>query len=207
MSIAPPLDPATGTLPEGLAAASLKRFTVAEYHTMIQAGVFAQDENFELLEGWLVHKITKHPPHWITTELLRAALEALAIPGFFVHSQNPVTTKDSEPEPDLAFVRGNRRDYRSANPDPRQAPLVIAVADSSLAKDRGIKKRIYARARIPVYWIVNLNDCQIEIYTRPGGPAKKPDYKDCVIVPANGKAAVVIDGKEVGRVSVKEILP
>src|SRR5262245_44014948 len=154
----------------------LKRFTVAEYHLMIDAGVFAEDENFELLEGFVVRKMTKHPPHWITTGALRDALIALRIPGFFVHSQDPVTTSDSEPEPDLALVRGERRDYLKGNPDPKQSPLVIEVADSSVAKDRRWKKRIYARAKIPVYWIVNLIDRQIEVYTGPSGETKRPTY-------------------------------
>src|SRR5439155_11180306 len=128
---------------------------------MIDAGVFAEDENFELLEGLIVRKMTKHPPPWIATGFLRDALIALGIPDFFVHSQDPVTTNDSEPEPDIALIRGDRRDYLGRNPDPKQAPLVIEVAESSLRQDRALKKRIYARAGIPVYWIINLIDRQI----------------------------------------------
>jgi Uma2 family endonuclease len=186
---------------------SLKRFTVAEYHAMIDAGVFAEDEDFELLEGLIVRKMTKHPPHWIATGLLRDALIALGIPGFFVHSQDPVTTSDSEPEPDLALVRGERRDYLAGNPDPLQAPLVIEVADSSLTRDRRWKKRIYARASIPVYWIVNLIDRQVEVFTQPGGNVEQPDYAGCQIIPATGHVPVVIDGREVGQIAVQAILP
>jgi Uma2 family endonuclease len=186
---------------------SLKRFTVAEYHAMIDAGVFAEDENFELLEGLIVHKMTKHPPHWIATELLRQELDALRIQGFFIHSQNPVTTSDSEPEPDLALVRGQPRDYLAGNPDPLHAPLVIEVAESSLSQDRRWKKRIYARAGIPVYWIVNLIDRQIELYTQPSGVAEQPDYATCQIIPADGELPVMIDGREVGRLAAKDILP
>lgn len=204
MSIA---SPPNFAFPEGLAAASLKRFTVAEYHSMIDAGVFAKDENFELLEGLVIHKMTKHPDHCIATGLLIDALAALGLTGFFVQVQDPITTKDSEPEPDLALVCGMRRDYRTGHPNPRQVPLVIEVADSTLAEDRGVKKRIYATARIPIYWIVNLVDHQIEIYTRPSGPTKKPSYKDCEIIPASGTAAVVVDGKEVGRIRVQDVLP
>jgi len=186
---------------------ALKRFTVAEYHAMIDAGVFGEDENFELLEGLIVRKMTKQPPHWIATGSLRDALIALNIPGFFVHSQEPVTTTDSEPEPDIALVRGNRRDFLNSNPDPLQAPLVIEVSDSSLSKDRRWKKRIYARAGIPVYWIVNLIDRQVEIYTQPSGPAEQPDYAACQIIPADGELPVVIDGRELGRLAVKDVLP
>jgi Uma2 family endonuclease len=186
---------------------SLKRFTVDEYHAMIDAGVFAEDENFELLEGLIVRKMTKHPPHWIACGALRDALIALNIPGFFVHSQDPVTTSDSEPEPDLALIRGKRRDYLKGNPDPKKAPLVIEFADSSLTRDRRWKKRIYARARVPVYWIVNLIDRQVEIFSKPSGPVKKPDYLSRDIVAADGTVPVVIDGKERGRLAVKDFLP
>jgi Uma2 family endonuclease len=193
----------------------LKRFSVDEYHAMIKAGVFAEDENYELLEGLIVHKMTINPPHWIATGSLRDALVALRLPGFFVHSQEPVTIrssdstpdKDSEPEPDVALVLGTRRDYVQCSPGPERTPLVVEVADSTLSQDRTWKKRIYARAGVPVYWIVNLVDRQIEVYTRPSGPAERPDFTDCQIVPESGEVAVVIDGKEVGRLKVSEIMP
>lgn len=209
-AIAMPREPKPADEPEiapGVSVSALKRFTVDEYHAMITAGVFAEDENFELLEGWIVRKMTKHPPHWICMELLRKALTDLRIPGYFIHSQNPVTTHDSEPEPDMSLVRGEPRDFLRGNPDPKKAPLVIEISDSSVAKDRGIKKRIYARARIPVYWLVNLPKLQVEIYTEPSGPTAKPDYKKTEIVEPSGELPVVIDGREVGRIQVKDILP
>jgi Uma2 family endonuclease len=190
-------------IPVGL----LRRFTVAEYHAMIDAGVFTEDENFELLEGFIVQKMPKHPPHWISMELLRQALSSLNIPGFFLHIQNPVTTTDSEPEPDLALVRGHPRDYVGGNPEPKQTPLVIEVADSSLDKDRRWKKRIYARAGVPVYWIVNLIDRQIEVYTQPSGPTERPDYAGAEIFGPEATVPVIIDDREAGRIAVKDVLP
>lgn len=174
---------------------------------MIEGGVFAEDENFELLEGLLVRKMTKHPPHWICTELVRDALQSLRLAGYFVHSQNPVTTSDSEPEPDVALVRGTLRDYRDGNPDPSQVPLIVEVADSSIHRDRTWKKRIYARAGVAVYWIVNLIDRQVEIHSQPSGPCDEPDYADSDIVAADGTLPVVIDGKIVGSLKVKDLLP
>ena len=69
------------------------------------------------------------------------------------------------------------------------------------------KKRLYARVRIPVYWIVNLVNRQIEVYSDPTGPSKKPDYRRHEDYGADAEVPVVLDGKEVGRVKVKEILP
>lgn len=186
---------------------SLKRFSVDEYHNMIRAGIFAEDENFELLEGLLVRKMPKNPPHWIAIELLRNALNALEFVGYFVHTQNPVTTSDSEPEPDVALVRGEPRDYLEDNPDPLQAPFIVEVADSSLSQDRIWKKRIYARAGVPVYWILNLVDRQIEIFNDPTGETDRPDYRTREIVPADGEVAVVINGREIGRLKLKDLLP
>jgi Uma2 family endonuclease len=174
---------------------------------MIRAGVFAEDENFELLEGLLVRKMTKNPDHWIACQLVRSALSALNIVGYFIHSQDPVTTNDSEPEPDVALVRGEPRDYRGGNPDPKQAPFIIEIADSSLSQDRNWKKRIYARAAIPDYWIVNLIDRQVEVFGDPSGETERPDYRTRQIVLADGEVPVIIEGREVGRLKVKDLLP
>jgi Uma2 family endonuclease len=202
------------TLPEEPAALaaveipldSLRRFTVREYHAMIDAGVFAEDEAYELLEGLLVHKMAKHRGHTLATQRLRAALEKV-ISGCYVDAQEPVTTRDSEPEPDVSVIRGSRDDYADAQPLSRDAPLVAEVAHATLARDRGPKKRIYARAKIPIYWIVNLRDRQIEIYSNPSGPTKKPDYKSRQIIAETGELPVVIDGRELGRLKVKDLLP
>jgi len=189
-------------------ASALKRFSVDEYHAMIDAGVFGEDKNFELLDGLIVRKMTINPPHWIATGNLRDLLVSLRIPGVFIHSQEPVTTDAaSEPEPDVAVIRGVRRDYISRNPDPNQTPLVVEVADSTLMQDRTWKKRIYATAAVPVYWIVNLVDRQIEVFTQPSGPSEQPAYANCEMIPADGEVPVIIDGREVGRLAVKEILP
>jgi Uma2 family endonuclease len=197
----------TATQPCEIPIELLRRFSVEEYHRLIDDGYFAADEAYELLEGLVVHKMTKKPDHWIAGELLRTAINALAIPGYFFHAQNPIATGYSEPEPDGALILGQLRDYVSGHPDPTKVPLVIEVADSSLSQDRTLKKHIYARARIPTYWIVNLIDRQVEVFTRPTGPADAPNYDDCQIVPADRELSVVIEGREVGRIGVRDLLP
>jgi len=83
----------------------------------------------------------------------------------------------------------------------------VEVAESTLAQDRGLKKSIYAEAGIPVYWIVNLVDRQIEVFTQPTGPTEQPTYANCEIIPADGEVPVIIDGREVARLKVADILP
>jgi Uma2 family endonuclease len=124
-----------------------------------------------------------------------------------VDSQEPFTTGDSEPEPDVMVVRGALRDYPDGHPRAEHVALVVEVADTSLRTDRGTKKRAYARAGIPVYWIVNLVDRCIEVYTDPTGPTEEPDYHQRREYSPNETIAVVFDGVEVGALPVAELLP
>ena len=83
------------------------RMGVEQYHAMIEAGILTDDDSVELLEGWLVLKMPKNPPHRATTRLVRAGLERVLPEGWYVDSQEPITLIDSEPEPDVVVVRGD----------------------------------------------------------------------------------------------------
>jgi len=181
--------------------------TVGQYHAMIRAGELESGSPIELLEGWLVTKMIKNPPHSASTAKTRRCLNGLLPVGWSVDSQEPVTTPDSEPEPDVAVIRGLREDYVERHPGPLDVGLVVEVADSSLDRDRGWKKRIYAAAGIPVYWIVNLVDRQIEVFTRPSGPSDRPDYGTCQIYLPGNEVPVVLDANELGRIAVHDLLP
>jgi Uma2 family endonuclease len=191
------------TLPQDLPA----RITVGQFHAMIDAGVFAEDEGFELLEGWLFHKIAKKATHSITTRKLRKRLETLLTPEWDVDSQEPVTTLDSEPEPDVSVVRAGARDNKKRHPRPKEVGAIFEVSDGTLVRDRGTKKRLYARARIPVYWIVNLIDQQIEVYSGPTGPGKLPTYRTNEVYQPGEVVPLVLEGKEIARIDVDDILP
>lgn len=183
------------------------RLSVDQYHSMIRVGILTAEDPVELLEGVLVQKMPKNPAHVTAKRLLVRALERILPAGWIVDSEAPVTTDDSEPEPDIAAVRGTERAFNTRHPGPEDAALVIEIADSSLRRDRGRKKRLYARARVREYWIVNLVDRQVEVYTEPTGPIRKPDYRGRCEYGETAAVPVVIDGREVGRVSVAEILP
>jgi Uma2 family endonuclease len=183
------------------------RLSLDQYHAMIRAGILTDDDPVELLEGWLVAKMPKNPTHRAATRLARQALERLIPGGWYVDSQEPITLEDSEPEPDVTVVRGERRHYLDRHPGPQEVALVVEVADASLPRDRTFKKRLYAAAGIPVYWIVNLPDSQIEVYTDSTGPAEQPDYRRGQDYDRSGAIPVVIEGKEVGRVAVRDLLP
>lgn len=92
------------------------QLSVEQYHQMIQTGILTEDDPVELLEGWLIPRMPKNPPHCLSTELAREAIAKLLPSGFFVSGQEPLTTDDSEPEPDVMVVRGARRDYVYRHP-------------------------------------------------------------------------------------------
>ena len=125
------------------------RLSVDQYHALIEYGKLLEDDSIELLEGWLVPKMPKNPPHRLSTRRVRGKLEALIPPGWYVDSQEPITTLESEPEPDDVVVRGHPDDYANRHPGPHDLGLIVEVADASLKRDRTLKKRIYARANIP----------------------------------------------------------
>jgi len=160
-----------------------------------------------LLEGWLVRRMTKHRPHVIVTGRVRRALENLIRSGWYVSHQDPITTPDSEPEPDLAVIRGAEGDYESEHPGANDIGLVIEVADTSLRQDRGPKLRVYAGAGIAIYWIVNIKDRQIEVYTEPDDRGKRPVYRRCQKFKTGDSVAVVLEGIEVGHLAVGPLLP
>ena len=126
------------------------QLSIDQYHQMIQSGILTDDDPVELLEGWLVSNMPKNPPHSVATQLTRQVLERFLPAGWHVDTQEPITTDTSEPEPDVTVVRGDRRDYLDHHPGPEDVALLVEVADASLQRDRGSKKRLYARARIPV---------------------------------------------------------
>jgi Uma2 family endonuclease len=189
-------------------ASLLWPLSVEQYHEMLRNGIIVDGEPIELLEGRLVCKMGKNPPHCVATGLIHDALARVIPSGeWFVSVQDPVTTADSEPEPDVSVVRGNRRQFLSAHPAPKDAVLIVEVAESSLDRDETLKKRVYAHAQVPVYWIVNLNDRTIEVYTEPTAGRREPTYKRRHDYGADDTVPVVLAGKTVGRIAVRDVLP
>lgn len=183
------------------------RLSVDQYHEMMRAGILTDDDPVELLDGCLVTKMVKYPPHTVGTRLVRNRLASIAPQGYIADSQAPITLSASEPEPDVILVRGEEGSYTDSNPGPRDVALVVEVADTSLHRDRGIKKRLYAEAGIPAYWIVDFEDGCLEVFTEPSGPADRPDDARAQVFRPGDSAPVVIEGREVGGVGVKGILP
>ena len=170
------------------------------------------DRKVELLDGLLVRKMTKGDRHIIATHLIRDALAALVPRGWYVFKEDPVALPDgpgghaSMPEPDAAVIRGGIRDYRARRVSPADMALVVEVAETSLRGDR-LKLARYAWAGVPTAWLVNLIDNTVEAHSSPTGPDDPARYRVVTVLSASGEVPVVIDGLEVGRLAVADLLP
>jgi Uma2 family endonuclease len=177
--------------------------TVDQYERLVELGVL-DDPKVELIQGLLVTKMSKNPPHTIATGRFVRHLDGLLPVGWHLRKEEPVRIPDfDEPEPDIAVVVGVLEDYLERHPGPGNLAMLTEVAESSLDRDQDEKKAAYARAAIPYYWIVNLVDRQVEVYADPRGGR----YQDCHIYPAGSEVPVVIAGTEVGKIAVDAILP
>ena len=178
------------------------RFSVDQYHRMIESRILGEDDPIELLEGYLVVKMPHSPEHDFALTALVELLGPMKPPGFTLRGQCAATIQQSEPEPDVAIARGDRTLYRHRHPGPADTALVIEVSAASLARDRGDKARIYAQAGIPVYWVVNVDDKQIEVYTQPNGSG----YAQSDVYPVGADVPVVLDGTAVGAIAVADLM-
>lgn len=182
--------------------------TVDRYYRLIDAGVIGEDEPIFLWKGRIVEKMTKHPPHNIALSKLLRRLFSLIPDDWYVAPEQPVRVGDqSLPEPDVTIVRGLPDDYSGGPPSTRDVSLVIEVADSSLAEDRGEMLRAYAGGGIPFYWIVNLRDRRIEVHSDPTGTTDDPRYRKIDHYHPGDEVPVILDGREVGRIAVNDVLP
>ncbi|MBM4442658.1 MAG: Uma2 family endonuclease [Candidatus Rokubacteria bacterium] len=162
----------------------LKRWTRKEYDLLIERGVFDTTDRIELIDGQLVVAEPQAGYHYNAITLVVHALAEAFGAGWWVRSQGPIALDDvSEPEPDVAVVRGNVREYGRDHPaDP---VLVVEVTLTSHTMDRRYKSSLYARAGRPEYWIVNLADRVVEVRRDPRASPAAPygwDYADVRVV-------------------------
>lgn len=178
------------------------------FERMVAAGVFASDDSVFLWQGRIVRKMTAGHAHFITVSLLYQMMLGMVAPGWTVIQEQPVEIDEfSLPEPDLSIIRGTLRDYRQRRPNGLDIGLLIEVADSSLLVDRRTKLPVYARARLPHYWIINIADRRVEAYEAPVNQTGGPGYAVRRDYVAGQGVPVILDGVQVGTIAVDEVLP
>jgi Uma2 family endonuclease len=187
--------------------ASMAKWSVARYQRMIEAGILTVDDKVELLENYVVLKMPRNPRHDSTIQRMLDRLFPARPAGWGLRVQSAITLPDSQPEPDFALVRGSATDYEARHPGPADVGILIEVADASLLRDQRDKARIYARAGIPCYWIVNLVDRRVEVHTQPSGPVAVPAYGAVQTYQPGDAVPVVLDGATVGTAAAADLLP
>lgn len=143
-----------------------RNFSRREYENMIRAGILGEDEHLELIGGRIVAMSPEGPVHAGAIDLCAEVLRRVFGDEHTVRVQHPLAVDfEDEPEPDIAVVRGGPREHLGEHP--HSAVLVVEVAESSLAYDRGDKAALYARAGLADYWILNLVDRRLEVHRDP----------------------------------------
>jgi Uma2 family endonuclease len=143
-------------------------FTAEQYFQMIATGILTKDDHVELLEGEILEMTPIGLGHAAcTANLLRILILGIDGRGIVWSSGTIHLSDRSAPQPDLAVLRPNPRKYRDAYPAPEDVLLLVEISDSSLRRDRELKLPLYARARIQEYWIVDVQDEVVDVYTSP----------------------------------------
>lgn len=188
---------------------------VKQYHQMIRSGILPEGAPVELIDGLLVWKdrsargsdfMSHDPRHALTIKRLQRLERRLGSVPCHFQIQLPITLSDtSEPEPDVAIVKGLPEAYADHHPTPADVLAAIEVADSSLRFDRSTKQRNYALAGIGQYWIVNLVENQIEVYQEPliaeGRYLHREDYRRGQVL------SLLLGPSDRIEVAVSDILP
>lgn len=146
-----------------------RRFTRAEYYRMVEVGILRENDRIELIKGEVVEMspIGRRHNAFVgnLTHLLVTRLAGRAI----VWVQSSIAlSEDTEPQPDFVVLRRGPVSYKDRDAWAEDALMVIEVADSSLAYDRSTKRRLYAEAGIPEYWLVDCTAEAVEVYRNPG---------------------------------------
>jgi Uma2 family endonuclease len=185
-----------------MSALPIKRWTRNEYARLIDSDLLAPDARYELIEGQIVELMTHNPPHVTALRLVEAWLRSIVTPDRFVATQSPVALDDtSEPEPDIAVVRGRITDFGSRHPDSSEVELLVEVSDTSLDRDRKFKAPLYARAGIPELWILDLGARKLELYREPA----KDGYRAVTILAETENAAPLF--APAFQVRISDLLP
>ena len=182
----------------------LYRLTIDQYEAMVASGVFSGRERFHLINGFLVAKMTQNDLHATADELCGDALSRAIPAGWHLRAAKPIRipSQASKPEPDRCVARGSIRDYLQRSPEPSDIALVVEISDSSLSEDRK-QAAIYAAGGIPLYWIVNLVDRKVEVYSdpSPSGYRSRQDYHAGELIP------IAIGGNQISPIASSDILP
>ncbi len=179
--------------------------TVEEFEAKIDDGSIPENARVELIEGIVVRKMPKKPPHRVATTKVQKALRRVLPAAWHPAKEEAIVIRPrSRPEPDVSVVPAEFELDSTRDPEASEVALMVEVADRSLPIDRGKTLVVYAQAGIPHYWIVNLVDRRIEVHSVPGGEG---GYEENTDFGPGEQIPVMIAGQFVGWIPVADLLP
>ena len=188
-----------------LAEPKKRRFNRAEYYKMAELGLF-NGQRVELIDGEVIQMAPQMERHFVAITLTERALRRALGDQYWIRTQGPFSIDEaSEPEPDVAVVEGNPREFRD---HPRKALLVVEVRESTYRFDSKIKSRLYASTGIEDYWIVNLNANRLEVYRQPVADDIQPfghHYADVKLLAASDVVTCLAFPQ--AQIKVADLLP
>jgi len=178
---------------EKISKVTPKRFRVEDFRKMTEVGILPEESGWEVIDGFLIDKMSIGSRHAGTIKILSEMLRDLIRSEAIISVQDPIHIDDyNEPEPDIALLKRRNDFYRESHPIPQDVLLLIEVSDSTIKYDREVKKTLYAEAEIAEYWLVNLQDNTIEVYSQP----KNGNYR---------LARILESGETIEAVAVKNL--
>ncbi len=180
----------------------LRQFSVLEYHKMIETGILGPDDHVELVEGWIVKKMSQNPPHPSCVSRIVRRIGRCLPDDWSLRIQAPITLSESEPEPDVTVARGCEETFDRRHPKASDAGILIEVGDSTFLSDRRYKGVLYAKAKIPEFWLVNVVKRQVEVYTKP----RSGKYQKVVAYSEEDSVPLILDGEKIADIPVSELI-
>lgn len=151
-----------------MAIATVKKFTIQDYHRLTELGFFKKEDKIELIRGEIIEMAAKGTSHSVCETRLERELYKLIGERATLRGQQPIILSSySEPEPDRVIVKNREDDYLNSHPHTEDILLLIEISDSSLDYDQSTKLSVYAENNITNYWIFNLVDFCLECYCQP----------------------------------------
>jgi Uma2 family endonuclease len=173
--------------------------TRAQVKLLVDGGLVTPGTS-EFLNGELIEKMPQNQPHSAANDNGYDTLTGIFGRGFVQHSAPVFVDANNSPEPDLAVLRRHRREF-AENPAAEDCVLVVEVSDATLSWDRTEKLKLYARAEIAEYWIVDINNRRLIVHRRP----TNDEYLDIHTFTDTESVAPLARPEE--TVAVSELLP
>jgi hypothetical protein len=190
--------------------------TADQFFKMIEAGVFAPEQRVFLWGGGIFEKMAKTASHAITAVVIQEVLRSRLPDGWVIWPENPIRLDARHaPLPDITVVRGPAVRYRGRlehpkaadrHPQPEDVGLIVEVAVTSLPKDLGVRAGVFARAMIPTYWVADVLGRKLVEHRGPRVVKRVASYEHVRTLGLEDDIPLILDGREVGPIPVRELL-